>query len=103
MPVRKCVTCDVRTSRGICVSCVNSQPKQKSAATPQEKKNSLAAPLKLFEIKVYTKVSVNKSILLEVDKEAAMTYARLGPEDRQEVREIEGPFKAGFIIHNGWI
>lgn len=87
----------------ICSSCDLSAKKSSAAATPQEKKASATPNLKLFKIKIYNAVSVTKSIILEVDKEAALTYAKLAPGDRAEVTEIVGPFKAGFVIHNGWI
>ena len=100
-----CTICDAvnvdSVERDICAACTPSAKKNSATATPQEKKSSATPSLKLFKILVYTAVSVSKSIILEVDKEAALTHARLGPGDRQEVTEIEGPFRAGFVIHEG--
>lgn len=110
----RCTVCGAFTvdsvPRKICVSC-DSSAKNKSAATPQEKKSSATPSLKLFKIVVFKNVKAGRpvaerviirtSIVLDYDVAAAQTYERLASPEQQEVTEIEGPFRAGFVIHEG--
>ena len=111
--VNLCTACGATTidsvPRKICASC-DSSAKKKLAATPKEKNSSATPSLKLFKIVVFKdvkagpvgrKVIIRTSIVLEFDKETALTYESLSLLEQQEVTEIEGPFRAGFVIHQG--